>query len=151
MRGTYPTVPGSIWLKVSHIRPRLPASGAWTSGSGLVPLHWHFSHPVCFVTGPRITEVSLSEYQMTELFSFQGPWGRTFRPAAGAAWEIVLSLGSRRKWSNYNQKSKLLQKNSDFHYSLMNCRLWDIKNFRNFALVVTFIGVERQKFEVIFR
>ena len=151
MRGTCPAVPGSIWLKVSHIRPRPPASGAWTSGSGLVPLHWHFSHPVCFVTGPRITEVSLSEYQMTELFSFQGARGRTFCPAAGAAWEIVPSLGSRRKWSNYNQKSKLLQKNSDFHYSLMNCRLWDIKNFRNFALVVTFIGVERQKFEVIFR
>ena len=26
----------------------------------------------CFVTGPRVTEVSLSKYQMTELFSFQG-------------------------------------------------------------------------------
>ena len=151
MRGTYPTVPGSIWLKVSHIRPRLPASGAWTSGSGLVPLHWHFSHPVCFVTGPRITEVSLSEYQMTELFSFQGPWGRTFRPAAGAAWEIVPSLGSRRKWSNYNQKSKLLQKIVIFIILLWIAGCEILKNFRNFALVVTFIGVERQKFEVIFR
>ena len=26
---------------------------------GFAPLHWHLSHPVCFVTGPRITEVSL--------------------------------------------------------------------------------------------
>lgn len=75
MRGTYPTVPGSIWLKVSHIRPRLPASGAWTSGSGLVPLHWHFSHPVCFVTGPRITEVSLSGSTWSCIFNFQGPPG----------------------------------------------------------------------------
>ena len=29
-------------------------------GGGFAPLHWHLSHPVCFLTGPRITEVSLS-------------------------------------------------------------------------------------------
>ena len=59
------------YVKVSHIRPRLPASGE-SFGSGLVPLHWHLSHPACILTGPRITEVSLSEYRITELFHFQG-------------------------------------------------------------------------------
>jgi hypothetical protein len=38
------------------------------------------------VTGPRITEVSLSEYQMTELFSFQRTGVQTFRSAAFAIW-----------------------------------------------------------------
>jgi len=61
------------YVQVSHIRPRLPASGE-SFGSGFVPLHWHLSHPAYILTGPRITEVSLSEYRTTELFNFQGSW-----------------------------------------------------------------------------
>ena len=57
---------------------------------------------------------------MTELFSFQGPRGWTPTPAVSAAWEIVPSLTSHREGANYNQKSKLLQKYSNFHDSLMN-------------------------------
>ena len=67
---------------------------------------------------------------MTELFSFQGARGRTFCPAADAAWEIVPSLGSRRKRSFYTLKIKVLQKFSNFQNSLTNILLCNTINFR---------------------
>ena len=67
---------------------------------------------------------------MTELFSFQGARGRTFFPAAGAAWEIVPSLGSRRKWSFCTLKLKVLQKISNFNNSLTNVLVSNAINFR---------------------
>ena len=67
---------------------------------------------------------------MTELFSFQGARGRTLCPAAGAAWEIVPSLGSRRKWSFCTLKLKVLQKISDFNNSLTNVLVSDAISFR---------------------
>ena len=67
---------------------------------------------------------------MTELFSFQGARGRTFCPAAGAAWEIVPSLTNPVERSFYTLKIKLLQKFSDFQNSLTNILLCNTINFR---------------------
>ena len=67
---------------------------------------------------------------MTELFSFQGARGRTLCPAADAAWEIVPSLGSRRKWSFCTLKLKVLQKISNFNNSLTNVLVSDAISFR---------------------
>ena len=62
---------------------------------------------------------------MTELFSFQGARGRTFRPAAGAAWEIVLSLGSRREGSIHSIEIEVFQKFSNSLDFDANSRLRD--------------------------
>ena len=67
---------------------------------------------------------------MTELFSFQGARGRTLYPTADAAWKIVPSLGSRRKWSFCTLKLKVLQKISNFNNSLTNVLVSDAVNFR---------------------
>ena len=47
-----------------------PRSGE-SSGGGLAPHHWHFSHPVFVMTGLRITEVPFVKYRTIELFYFQ--------------------------------------------------------------------------------
>ena len=62
---------------------------------------------------------------MTELFSFQGARGRTLCPAAGAAWEIVLSLGSRRERSIRSIEIEVFQKFSDSLDFDTNSRLRD--------------------------
>ena len=67
---------------------------------------------------------------MTELFSFQGARGRTLCPAAGAVWEIVPSLGSRRKGSFCTLKLKVLQKISNFNNSLTNALVNNAISFR---------------------
>ena len=48
------------------------------SGVGFAPLHWPLGHPVFFMTGPRITEISLSGSTWSCIFNFQGP------PACGS-------------------------------------------------------------------
>ena len=47
-----------------------PRSGE-SSGGGLAPHHWHFSHPVFVMTGLRVTEVPFVKYRTIELFCFQ--------------------------------------------------------------------------------
>ena len=61
---------------VSHTRPRLPGSGE-SSGSGLTPHHWHFSHPVFVMTGLRITEVPFVKYRTIGLFCCQRTYGKS--------------------------------------------------------------------------
>ena len=54
---------GSITLKELGLLERLQSHAAEKgkhSGVGFAPLHWPLGHPVFFMTGPRITEVSLS-------------------------------------------------------------------------------------------
>ena len=58
-------------IGLPYFCPRLPRSGE-SSGSGLAPHHWHFSHPVFVMTGLRVTEVPFVMYRTTELFCFQG-------------------------------------------------------------------------------
>ena len=106
------------------------------TSSGLVPLHWHFSHPVCFMTGPRITKVALSAYQMKELFNFQRTWVQTLRSAAIAVWWIVLSLGRHRKRLSDNLNLKVFDKISNSAYFLTNILLCCAKYFRNFNGVI---------------
>ena len=48
-----------------------PRSGE-SSGGGLTPHHWHFSHPAFVMTGLRITEVPFVKYRTIELFTCQG-------------------------------------------------------------------------------
>ena len=48
-----------------------PRSGE-SSGGGLAPHHWRFSHPVFIVTGLRVTEVPFVKYRTIELSCFQG-------------------------------------------------------------------------------
>ena len=62
---------------------------------------------------------------MTELFSFQGARGQTFCPAAGAAWEIVPSLGSRRERSIRSIEIEVFQKFSNSLDFDTNSRLRD--------------------------
>ena len=50
---------------------------------------------------------------MTELFSFQGARGRTFCPAADAAWEIVPSLTNPVERSIHSIEIKVFQKFSN--------------------------------------
>ena len=52
-----------------------PRSGE-SSGGGLAPHHWHFSHPVFVMTGLRVTEVPFVKYRTIELFTCQGTYGR---------------------------------------------------------------------------
>ena len=52
-----------------------PRSGE-SSGGGLAPHHWHFSHPVFVMTGLRVTEVPFVKYRTIELFTCQGIYGR---------------------------------------------------------------------------
>ena len=47
-----------------------PRSGE-SSGGGLAPHHWHFSHPVFVMTGLRVTEVPFVKCRTIELFCFQ--------------------------------------------------------------------------------
>ena len=47
-----------------------PRSGE-SSGGGLAPHHWHFSHPVFVMTGLRVTEVPFVKCRTIELFYFQ--------------------------------------------------------------------------------
>ena len=47
-----------------------PRSGE-SSGGGLAPHHWHFSHPVFVMTGLRVTEVPFVKYRTIERFCFQ--------------------------------------------------------------------------------
>ena len=93
------------------------------------------------MTGPRITEVSLSEYQMTELFSFQGARGRTFCPAAGAAWEIVPSLTNPVERSIRSIEIKVFQKISDSLDFNAYRGVRNTQDFRNFSDGVALIGV----------
>ena len=51
--------------------PSYPRSGE-SSGGGLAPHHWHFSHPAFVMAGLRITEVPFVKYRTIELFCFQG-------------------------------------------------------------------------------
>ena len=67
---------------------------------------------------------------MTELFSFQGPRGRTFRPAAGAAWEIVPSLTNPVERSICTLKIKVFQKISDFNDTLTYILVGNAISFR---------------------
>ena len=55
----------------SVILGRHPRSGE-SSGGGLAPHHWHFSHPAFVMAGLRITEVPFVKYRTIELFCFQG-------------------------------------------------------------------------------
>ena len=52
-----------------------PRSGE-SSGGGLAPHHWRFSHPVFVMTGLRVTEVPFVKYRTIELFTCQGTYGR---------------------------------------------------------------------------
>ena len=88
---------------------------------------------------------------MTELFSFQGARGQTFCPAAGAAWEIVPSLGSRRERSIRSIEIEVFQKFSNSLDFDTNSGPRYAVDFRNFSDGVALIGVERQKFEIVFR
>ena len=72
----------------------------------------------------------LQKYRTIELFCFQGARGRILCPAADAAWEIVPSLGSRRKWSFCTLKLKVLQKISNFNNSLTNVLVSNAISFR---------------------
>ena len=67
---------------------------------------------------------------MTELFSFQGSQGRTFCPAASAAWEIVPSLTSPVERSFCTLKIKVFQKISDFNDTLTNILVGNAISFR---------------------
>ena len=62
----------SWWLVLCGAVPRSGES----SGGGLAPHHWHFSHPVFVMTGLRITEVPFVKYRTIELFTCQGTYGR---------------------------------------------------------------------------
>ena len=71
LRHAYPTLP-SLLRFWGNLPPGTPEKGKH-SGVGFAPLHWPLGHPVFFMTGPRITEVSLSGSTWSCIFNFQGP------------------------------------------------------------------------------
>ena len=85
---------------------------------------------------------------MTELFSFQGARGRTLCPAAGAAWEIVLSLGSRRERSIRSIEIEVFQKFSNSLDFDTNSGPRYAVDFRNFSDVVSLLSVHGDNFQI---
>ena len=86
-----------------------PRSGE-SSGGGLAPHHWHFSHPVFVMTGLRVTEVPFVKYRTIELFCFQRTEFYRKSSEFKASEKIVPLIGSRRKRPKYNPKKKFVEK-----------------------------------------
>lgn len=83
-----------------------PRSGE-SSGGGLAPHHWHFSHPVFVMTGLRVTEVPFVKYRTIGLFCCQ----RTYRKSSEVEHLKNISLyTSRREWLKDNHDFRNQQK-----------------------------------------
>ena len=86
-----------------------PRSGE-SSGGGLAPHHWHFSHPVFVMTGLRVTEVPFVKYRTIELFCFQGADFYRKSSEFRASEKIISLLGRHRKRAFCYPKKKSVKK-----------------------------------------